>query len=102
MTSIDIQLDGDNCWPDLKPKIAEGRVVHAELKGVALLPDGEAIDGFTGEHKLVPIITLRVELPDGTTALAQVKLDMMKMVTRAMDGRLQYIADLKAKGGRDS
>jgi hypothetical protein len=98
--SIDIVLDGDGCWPDLTAKRAAGKVVwDARLAAVSLLPDGEVIDGFTGERKRIPIVTLRVELPDGTTAIVQVKLDALKMITRAFDGRLEYLAELAAKGG---
>lgn len=103
MTSIDIHMDGDGCWPDLAAKHEAGKVVwDARLAAVCLLPDGEVTDGFTGERKRVPILTLRFELPDGTTALAQAKLEMLEAIVRGMKGRLEYIAELKAKGGRDS
>lgn len=103
MTSIDIKLDGDGCWPDLTAKHEAGKVIwNAELSGVSLLPDGEVTDGLTGKIKRVPILTLRVELPDGTSALAQVKLDMLASIVRAMKGRLEYLGELAAKGGRES
>lgn len=41
-------------------------------------------------------LTLRFELPDGTTALAQAKLEMLETIVRAI------LAELKAKGGSDS
>lgn len=103
MTSLDIMLDGDGCWPDLRDKHLEGKVEwNARLAAVSLLPDGEVTDGITGNVKRMPIVTVRFELPDGTTALAQVKLDMLESIVRAFKGRLEYIAELKAKGGRDS
>lgn len=102
MSVIDLQLDGDSCWPDLKAKIAEGLVTHAELKGMALLPDGEVTDGVTGKPKRVPLLTLRVELPDGTIALPQVKVEMLEMILAGVRGRLAYLKDLEAAGGEVS
>lgn len=103
MTAISIQLDGDGCWPDLTEKHKQGKVIwDAQLTSVSLLPDGEVTDGFTGEVKQMPILTVRFELPDGMTVLAQVKLDMLETIVRAMRSRMQYIAELKASGGLDS
>lgn len=103
MTSISIMMDGDGCWPDLTEKHEAGKVIwDAQLAGVSLLPDGEVTDGFTGRTKRVPIVTVRFELPNGTTALAQVKLEMLESIVRSFKGRLEYLAELKAKGGQDS
>jgi len=101
-SSIDIVLDGDGCWPDLIDKPTGKVVWNARLAAISLLPDGEVTDGFTGERKRVPILTLRVELSDGTTVLAQAKLQTIEAVVRAMEGRLEYLAKLKSKGGTDS
>lgn len=98
MTSIDIKLDGDGCWPDLTAKQETGKVVwNARLAAVSLLPDGEVSDGITGAIKRVPIVTIRFELPDGTTALAQAKLDMLESIVRAFKGRLEYLAESQGK-----
>lgn len=103
MASIDIKLDGDGCWPDLTEKHKAGKVIwDAQVSAVSLLPDGDVMDGFTGETKRMPIVTIRFELPDGTSALAQMKLDMMEMIVRALKGRMQYIAELRASGGDES
>lgn len=96
MTRIDIQLDGDGCWRDL------GDFVVGELTGVALLPDASTIDTLTGEQKRVPAMTLRVQLPDGRTVLALVKVEMMSTIVRALKGRLEYLAELEARGGAES
>lgn len=96
MTSIDIEMDGDNCWPELK-----GRASEARLTGAALLPDGE-VTTITGERKRVPIVTLRFELPDGQIGLAQLKLDMLDTIVRGMRGRLQYLAEQRAAGKADA
>lgn len=95
MTNIDLQLDGDGCWPDLR------QFELAALSGVALLPDGE-VQGLDGKMRRIPILTLRVELPDGTVALAQVKVEMLEMVLGAVRGRLAYLAALTAQGGTPS
>lgn len=96
MTSIDIQLDGDGCWRDL------GDFLVGELTGVALLPDASVVDTFTGEQKRVPAMTLRVRLPDGRAVLALVKVEMMGTIVRALGARLDYLAELKARGGPES
>ncbi len=100
MTSIDIQLDGDNCWPDLKDR----DVAIGELKGIALLPDAVVVDTFTGLQRRVPAVTLRLELhgPAAPTVLVQLKVETLEMLARAMRGRLEYLADLKKRGGRSS
>ncbi len=99
MTSIDIKMDGDGCWPDLKEKHAAGQVEwHASLASVSLLPDGEVTD-LTGKSRRVPIVTLRIEMPDGKVALAQVKLEMLDTIVRGFKSRIEYLAELEAKGG---
>jgi hypothetical protein len=102
VTSIDIQLDGDNCWPDLDAKADAGQVSVAELVGVALLPDAIVTNMLTGAERRVPAVTLRLHLPDGRIVLAQLKVEMLETLARAMRGRLDYLAELKAKGGRES
>lgn len=105
MTAIDIQLDGDNCWPELTRLRADGLLDTGELVGVALLPDGEVTDGFTGQIKRVPTVTLRIRVERPTACmnvLVQLKVETLEMLARAMRGRLEYLASLKARGGRDS
>lgn len=96
MTSIDLKLDGDGCWPDL------GDFTLAELDGVALLPDASAVDSLTGERKRVPALTLRLHLPDGHTVLAQVKVEMLNTILRGVHARLEYLAELARRGGTPS
>lgn len=98
MTKIELHLDGDGCWPDLREK-AEGKYVpDAELVGVALIPDAE-VTSPTGETRRVPVLTLRIDLPDGTSALAQVKVRMLGLILGAVKSRLEYLAALKEQGG---
>lgn len=80
---IDIQLDGDNCWTDLD------EAVVGQLDGVALLPDA-----LTHAGTRVPAVTLRIRL-DGQVVLAQIKVDALRTILGAVDGRLAFLA---AKG----
>lgn len=99
MTSIDIQLDGDNCWPELREP---GAFDIGQLVGVALLPDAVVTDTFTGAERRVPALTLRLHTADGRVVLAQLKVEMLEAIARAMRGRLQYLEQLKAQGGTPS
>jgi hypothetical protein len=110
MTSIDMQMDGDECWPELAELHQSGLLETGELVGVALLPDAEVRDGFTGWKKSAPVLTLRISVPHPTdpdpqlarTVLVQLKVDMLNMIAGALKGRLEYLEDLKRRGGADS
>lgn len=75
MIPLEIILDGDNCWPDLK---ATG-YRQGELRGVAALPRG------TESGK--PTVTVRVELPDGTVVLAETTLTLFLSAADAFKAR---------------
>lgn len=59
MIPFDVQLNGDNCWPELKEK----GFTEARFAGVALLPGG------TKQGR--PTVTARFELPDGSVILGE-------------------------------
>lgn len=102
MTKIELHLDGDGCWPDLREKAKDGKYVpDAELVGVALIPDAE-VTSPAGETRRVPVLTLRIDLPDGTSALAQVKVRMLGLILGAVRGRLAFLAELKEQGGESN
>jgi hypothetical protein len=101
MTNITLELEGVGCWPDLAG-VPHGQIRHAQLTSVALLPDAAVVDTLTGEEKTAPTVTLRIELDNGVIALAQVKVDMMEMILRGVRGRLDLLAELRAKGGAPS
>lgn len=64
MIGLDINLDGDGCWPDLAEKKAAGKLHEpGRLAGVALLKNGTT----SGKHT----VTFRVELPDGSVVTAE-------------------------------
>ena len=75
MASLDLQLDGDNCWPELKEK----GFIEGEISGIAGLPNA------TEEGR--PSVTIRVELPDGHTVLAETTLRLFLRSAEALAAR---------------
>jgi Lar family restriction alleviation protein len=77
---IDLRLNGDGCWPDLREHMGSDRVIHlgngAPAIGVALLRKGCASGA--------PSVMLRVELPDGRTVLAETTLALFTAAADAM------------------
>lgn len=72
---LQVILDGDNCWPDLKEKgFTEG-----SFEGIALLHNGTVQGNAT--------VTIRVELPDGKTVLAQTTLVLLSNAVKAFNIR---------------
>jgi hypothetical protein len=87
MPAINLHLDGDACWPDLKgmsERLADGRVIHlgndSPPIGMALLAGGMV----SGK----PSVTLRLDLPDGRVVLAETSLELLTSAVRAMHARL--------------
>jgi hypothetical protein len=81
LLSMSINLEGDGAWPDLAEKEAAGQVVHVkDTIGVACLPGGMASGN--------PSIGLRLDLPDGTTVLAETSLALF--LTAADAYRAKY------------
>lgn len=75
MIPLDVILDGDNCWPDLK----ERGFTEGEFTAVAALPQG-TVQGR-------PTVAVRVELPDGTVVLAETTLALFLTAADAMKAR---------------
>ncbi len=75
MIGLDLQLDGDNCWLELKEK----GYIEASLSGIAGLPHG-TVEGR-------PSVTVRIELPDGQTVLAETTLRLFLAAARALLAR---------------
>lgn len=75
MAYLDLQLDGDNCWPELR----ESGFIEGELVGIAGLPNGTS-----GGN---PTVTVRVTLPDGKTVLAETTLRLFLSAARALQAR---------------
>lgn len=72
MPALDVIMNGDNCWPDLRKGFIEGRWV-----GIARLPNG-TVQGN-------PTVTVRIELPDGQTVLAETTLALLSQAIRAFE-----------------
>ena len=75
MPTLDVQIDGDGCWPDL----IEKGYIRGELVAIATLPKG------TSEGN--PTVTIRVELPNGITVLAETTLRLFGQAAAAFRGR---------------
>lgn len=69
MIALDVQIFGDNCWPDLKDEKGQPTFITGQLTGIARLPKGTESGRST--------VTVRVELPDGRTVLAETTLILM-------------------------
>lgn len=69
MTPLDIHTHGDNCWPDLTDGDGQPAFITGRFAGIARLPNA------TGQGKSA--VTIRIELPDGRTVLAQTTLALM-------------------------
>lgn len=76
MISLDIQLDGDGCWPDLGQKLYN----EATLTSVALLQAGTV----SGK----PTVSFRVETEDGHILIAQTTLSLLLSACDAMKARV--------------
>lgn len=73
MPALSVITNGDNCWPDLKDK----RLVVGNWVGIARLPNGTAQGNAT--------VTVRIELPDGRTVLAETTLALLSSAMRAFE-----------------
>jgi hypothetical protein len=101
MSRIEIELDGEGCWPGLE-------FVNGELTGIALLADAETASG-----NKVPSLTLRVqtksEQPSTNpliirpetkeqTVLFQVKVQTMIQVLELVRSHLVHLQAEREKG----
>lgn len=91
MPTLTVKLEGDNCWPDL-PERAE--VIPVEHIEVALLAGGMSSGAAS--------VAIRIDLPDGRTVIAQTSHALFDMASRAFRGRLEYLEDLRRRGGASS
>lgn len=67
MPAMDVLTDGDNCWPELREK----GFITGKWVGIARLSNGTALGNST--------VTVRIELPDGRTVLAETTLRLLSM-----------------------
>jgi hypothetical protein len=69
MIPLQVLLDGDNCWPDLKPPPNGKGFTEGKFVGIARLRKGTTSGNST--------VTVRIELPDGQTVLAETTLALL-------------------------
>lgn len=72
MPVLSVIMNGDNCWPDLRTGFIEGQWI-----GIARLPNGTVQGNAT--------VTVRIELPDGRTVLAETTLALLSSAVRAFE-----------------
>jgi len=73
LMSLSVITNGDNCWPDLKSK----GFVEGQWVGIARLPNGTVSGNAT--------VTVRIELPDGRTVLAETNLALLRSAMIAFE-----------------
>lgn len=73
MKALSVITNGDNCWPDLKSK----GFIEGQWVGIARLPNGTVSGNAT--------VTVRIELPDGTTVLAETTLALLRQAMIAFE-----------------
>lgn len=82
MASLNIIMDGDGCWPELKvgtEAVINAMGPDAKPISVALLDDGMQ----SGR----PSVTIRIDLPDGKTVLTETSLRLFVLAGRAFAAR---------------
>lgn len=90
MPALVIKLEGDHSWPDLADK-PDGQIIDIQTIEMALLPGGMA----SGKAS----VAIRIDLPDGRVVIAQTSQELFDAAARAFRARLEYLAELAAKGG---
>lgn len=75
--AIEVHLNGDGCWPDLREIVCE----HGEVMEAAYLERG-TLQGS-------PSVTLRIRLDDGRIVLAETTLKLFLTVAAAFRGKAQ-------------
>ena len=93
MTVLNVILNGDGAWPDLMDK----PVVEVDLNEVALLKNGTVEGGYA--------VMFRIDLPNGTTAIAQTTLSLFEAASKAFQNRVAVESGAscncaKCRGGR--
>jgi len=78
-----INLDGDQCWPDLAGKVGTDQVIHlgndAPPIALAVLPGGM--------ESGAPSVMFRIDLPDGRVLLAETSMALYLTAADAMRAR---------------
>lgn len=91
MISLELKLDGDGAWPELAEAIQNNLVAKAVRLHVAGLRGGMV----SGK----PSVTLRLDLDDGTFAIAETSLALFLMTADALKARYGDPRELPRLGG---
>ena len=79
MPSLTMIMTGDNCWPDLQDKLGTDKLIHLGAGSppiqVALLD--------AGMQSGRPSVSIRFDLPDGKTVVAETSLRLFAAAARA-------------------
>lgn len=73
MIGLQVIIDGDGCWPDLKPD----KFIKGKWTGIARLKAGTTSDKST--------VTVRIELPDGQVVLAETTMALLSTAIKAFE-----------------
>lgn len=84
MPSLDINLDGDNAWPDLRTK--QDNIIHL-TDGMKLC----ALDGGMSSGK--PSVAIRIDLPDGRIVIAETSARLFVMAAAGIVGKWPDVDD---------
>lgn len=77
MHMVKLNLDGDECWPDLRSR----DITHGMFQEVAYLPHG-TLEGN-------PVVMVRALLDDGRTVLIETTAKMFVTLAAGIKGRGQ-------------
>lgn len=80
--SLGVHINGDDCWPDL----AEKGFIAGSFVAIARLSKG-TVSGKSS-------VTVRIELPDGRTVLAETSLALLRQAVAAFNA-----AEAQEQGG---
>lgn len=72
---LEIILDGDECWPDLKQKIEDGLLIETNSMSVAMLRGGMSSNKTS--------VAFRFDLSNGHVVFAHTSLDLLEGAVKA-------------------
>jgi len=79
MLVITVELEGDNCWPDLAEKLDTPDLIRGTGIAIAVLSRGME----SGR----PSLTFRIDLPDGRVVLVETSLRLFMTAVKAIRAR---------------
>ena len=94
MITLNLFLNGNNCWPDLKQLVLnrDPRVVHVEKPVSIALMDGGM---ESGKHS----VTLRLDLPSGEVVIAETSWALFNQAFIGMAARVEMEGGEVFRGG---